>query len=123
MRGGYMEDLAKKKQNCQNWWVTTCTEMGACLGQYGIMVPNFPEIIPNSWFFETIVKINPPQARTSSLSQVQLEHTPVKCSIRSLCIESHLRERISGTLFICVHFYTKHWRNYVVKKIRNQDQP
>ena len=89
--------------------------MGACLGQYNIMVPNFPEIMSDTWFFKTIVKRNPPQARTS-FSQVQLKHTPVKCSICSLSIESYLKERISGTLFICVHFYTIDRRNYVVKK-------
>ena len=34
MVGGYMEGHTKP-QNCQNWWVGACTEMGACLGQYG----------------------------------------------------------------------------------------
>ena len=54
MVGGYMEDLAKS-QNCQNWWVSTCTEMGACTGHYSVMVPKFPEIMPNThWLFEAI---------------------------------------------------------------------
>ena len=30
----YIENLLKL-QNCQNWWVGACTEMGACLGQKG----------------------------------------------------------------------------------------
>ena len=34
MVGGCMENL-EKPQNCQSWWLSTCTGMGACPGQYG----------------------------------------------------------------------------------------
>ena len=36
----YMEELATS-QNCQNWWVGTCMDIGNCLGQYGNFVHKF----------------------------------------------------------------------------------
>ena len=34
MLDSYMEGFVKP-QNCQNWEVRACLEMGVCLGQYG----------------------------------------------------------------------------------------
>ena len=37
MVGSYTEDLAKL-QNCKNWGVGTCIEMGACLEHYSTQI-------------------------------------------------------------------------------------